>query len=59
MTDKLVRESKMVVDDAPVLFIQYRERFRLVKPYVKGLKYTGMDGDVPGDMFFANIYISG
>jgi oligopeptide transport system substrate-binding protein len=47
----------MVVDDAPVLFIQYRERFRLVKPSVKGLLYTGMDGDVPGDMFFASTYI--
>jgi oligopeptide transport system substrate-binding protein len=47
----------LVVDDAPVLFIQYRERFRLVKPYVKGLMYTGMDGDVPGDMFFANVSI--
>jgi len=47
----------MVVDDAPVLFIQYRERFRLVKPSVQGLMYTGMDGDVPGDMFFANVSI--
>ena len=48
---------KIVVDDAPVLFMQYRERFRLVKPYVAGLKYTGMDGDVPGDMFFADVSI--
>jgi oligopeptide transport system substrate-binding protein len=47
--------QKMVVDDAPVLFIQYRERFRLVKPAVQGLMYTGMDGDVPGDMFFENV----
>jgi oligopeptide transport system substrate-binding protein len=47
----------MVVDDAPVLFIQYRERFRLVKPSIVGLKYTGMDGDAPGDMFFANVSI--
>ena len=48
----------MVVDDAPMLFIQYRERFRLVKPGVQGLLYTGMDGDVPGDMFFANVYMT-
>jgi oligopeptide transport system substrate-binding protein len=47
--------QKMVVDDAPVLFIQYRERFRVVKPGVQGLKYTGMDGDVPGDMFFGDV----
>jgi oligopeptide transport system substrate-binding protein len=47
--------QKMVVDDAPVLFMQYRERFLLVKPGVQGLKYTGMDGDVSGDMFFADV----
>jgi oligopeptide transport system substrate-binding protein len=49
--------QEMIVDQAPVLFMQYRERFRLVKPSVKGLKYTGMDGDSPGDMFFADVYI--
>ncbi len=49
---------KMIVDDAPVLFMQYRERFLLVKPSVKGLKYTGMDGDVAGDMFFAEVSLS-
>jgi oligopeptide transport system substrate-binding protein len=47
----------MIVDDAPVLFMQYTERFFLVKPSVKGLMYTGMDGDVPGDLFFANVWI--
>jgi oligopeptide transport system substrate-binding protein len=47
----------LVVGDAPVLFMFYRERFVLVKPNVKGLKYTGMDGDVAGDMFFANVWI--
>ncbi|MBI4283013.1 MAG: peptide ABC transporter substrate-binding protein [Chloroflexi bacterium] len=49
--------QKMIVDDAPVLFMQYRERFRLVKPSVKGLKFTGMDGDVPGGMFFPEISV--
>jgi oligopeptide transport system substrate-binding protein len=47
--------QKMVVDDAPVLFMNYRERFVLVKPSIQGLKYTGMDGDVSGDMFFPNV----
>jgi oligopeptide transport system substrate-binding protein len=47
----------MVVDDAPILFMFYRERFVLVKPWVKGLLYTGMDGDVAGDMFFTNVWI--
>jgi oligopeptide transport system substrate-binding protein len=49
--------QKMVVDDAPVLFMNYRERFQLVKPAVQGLKYTGMDGDVSGDMFFSEVSI--
>jgi len=49
--------QKIIVDDAPVLFMQYRERFRLVKPTVKGLKTTSMDGDVCGDMFFAEVSI--
>jgi oligopeptide transport system substrate-binding protein len=47
----------MVVDDAPILFMFYRERFVLVKPWVKGLLYTGMDGDVAGDMFISNVWI--
>jgi oligopeptide transport system substrate-binding protein len=55
--DLYAQAQKMVVDDAPVLFMFYRERFVLVNPHVKGLKNTGMDGDVPGDMFFANVYI--
>ncbi len=55
--DLYAQAQAMIVDDAPILFMFYRERFVLVKPHVKGLKYTGMDGDVPGDMFFANVYI--
>ena len=55
--DLYAQAQAMVVDDAPVLFMFYRERFVLVKPHVQGLKYTGMDGDVPGDMFFANVWI--
>jgi oligopeptide transport system substrate-binding protein len=55
--DLYAQAQALVVDDAPVLFMFYRERFVLVKPHVQGLKYTGMDGDVPGDMFFANVWI--
>jgi oligopeptide transport system substrate-binding protein len=55
--DLYAQAQAMIVDDAPVLFMFYRERFVLVKPHVQGLKYTGMDGDVPGDMFFANVWI--
>jgi oligopeptide transport system substrate-binding protein len=50
--------QKMVVDDAPVLFMNYRERFVLVNPRVAGLKTTGMDGDIPGDMFLGGVYVT-
>ncbi len=35
--------QKMVVDDVPMMFLFHDERFILVKPYVKGLKITGID----------------
>lgn len=47
---------KIVVEDVPVAFMFYRERFVLVKPTLKGLKTTGMDGSVAGDMFFNEAY---
>ncbi len=47
----------MVVEDAPMVFLFYRERFVLVKPSIKGsLKTTGMDGVVAGDMFFNEMF---
>lgn len=49
--------QKIIVDDAVMAFMNYRERFVLVKPWVKGLTPTGMDGGSIGDMFFTNIYI--
>ncbi len=49
--------QKMVMADAPIVTMFYRERFVLVKPQVKGLKTTGMDGAVSGDMFWFEVYI--
>ncbi len=49
---------KMVIADAPIATMFYRERFMLVKPSVKGLKTTGMDGTLPGDLFFAEVYMT-
>lgn len=49
--------QKMVMADAPIVTMFYRERFMLWKPNVKGLKTTGMDGAVCGDMFFAEVFI--
>lgn len=41
--DMWAQSQKMVVDDAPVIFLFHDERFILVKPYVKGMKVTGID----------------
>ncbi|MEW6034350.1 MAG: peptide ABC transporter substrate-binding protein [Chloroflexota bacterium] len=49
--------QEMVMADAPIVTMFYRERFVLVKPTVKGLKTTGMDGQVSGDMFFTDVYL--
>ncbi len=49
--------QKIVVDDAAMAWMLYRERFVVVKPWVKGLTPTGMDGGVMGDMFWSKIYI--
>ena len=50
--------QKMVVDDAPVIFLFNRERFWLVKPSLADLTVTSMDGGVPGDSFFTVPYIA-
>lgn len=52
------KAQEMIVDDMPVVFMFYRERFVLVKPTVKNLKTTGMDGQIAGDMFFDETYIA-
>ncbi len=55
--DLWAQAHKIVVEDVPVAFMFYRERFVLVKPSIKGsLKTTGMDGTVAGDMFFHDVF---
>jgi len=49
--------QKMVMADAPIVTMFYRERFLLKKAWLKGLKTTGMDGTIAGDMFFNEVYI--
>ncbi len=49
--------QKLVMADAPIVTMFYRERFVLVKPSVKGLTTTGMDGQIAGDTFYAGITI--
>jgi oligopeptide transport system substrate-binding protein len=49
--------QKLVVDECPMAWMFYRERFFLMKPYVKGTKFTGMDGGVWGDTFYDEVFI--
>lgn len=48
---------KLVVGDAPMVFVFNRETFVLKKPWVKGQVTTGMDGQIAGDMFLREVYI--
>jgi oligopeptide transport system substrate-binding protein len=49
--------QKLVVADAPMVFLMNRENFTLVKPWVKNLVTTSMDGNISGDTFLRNVYI--
>lgn len=50
--------QKTVVDDAPVIFLFHDERFLLVKPYVKGLKITGIDTTaLTGNWYLEEVYL--
>ncbi|MBI2865993.1 MAG: peptide ABC transporter substrate-binding protein [Chloroflexi bacterium] len=49
--------QKLVIDDAPIATMFYRERFVLVKPYLKGLKTTSMDHQISGDLFWTGVAI--
>jgi oligopeptide transport system substrate-binding protein len=49
--------QQIVFADAPIMTVFYRERFVLVKPYVKNFTPTGMDGQIAGDVFYDGITI--
>jgi oligopeptide transport system substrate-binding protein len=49
--------QKILIAECPALFMFNRERFYLVKPYLKGLTITGMDGQIMGDQFWPNVTI--
>ncbi|MCL4535834.1 MAG: peptide ABC transporter substrate-binding protein [Bacteroidetes bacterium] len=48
---------RMITDDATFVFLSYRENLALVKPRVKGLKPTAMDGRFPGRYFYNEVYV--
>jgi oligopeptide transport system substrate-binding protein len=47
----------MVMAESPIIPMFYRETFNLVSPKVKRYTPTGMDGQIPGDMFLRDVYI--
>ena len=49
---------KLVIDEAGIMPVYNREFFLLVKPNVKNLIATGIDGGIKGDYFFDKTYIA-
>lgn len=49
--------QKVMVEDAPVIFLNHRERFWLKKPYVKDIMTTGNDSSIPGHNFFTKVWV--
>jgi oligopeptide transport system substrate-binding protein len=50
--------ERIVVQDQPMIFLAFDERLRLVKPWVRDLVVTGLDGDIEGDLFFVKTKIA-
>lgn len=55
--DMYAQAQKILVDDAPALWMYFQGRFRLVKPWVKGLKTTPQDPQV-GAYFWKDLQIA-
>jgi oligopeptide transport system substrate-binding protein len=51
------KAHEIIVRDVPIAFIYYTENLWLLKPYVKGLTTTGVDGAIPGELFYSNITV--
>jgi oligopeptide transport system substrate-binding protein len=54
----LAQAQQMLMADAPIVTMNYDERFWVLKPSVKGLTTTGMDGQIPGDQFYNLVSIA-
>ena len=51
--------QKVVVDDAPMVFIYHDEVLYLVKPYVKGIWFGGMSPQaMPGGWSYDELYLA-
>jgi oligopeptide transport system substrate-binding protein len=55
--DLYKQAAEIMAEDPPASFWYYAQRFRLVKPYVKGIVTTGQDGGFPGKYFLKDVTI--
>jgi ABC-type transport system substrate-binding protein len=56
--DLYKQAAQIMADDPPAAWWFYAARFRLVKPYVKGLVTTGQDGGFPGKYFLKDVTLA-
>jgi oligopeptide transport system substrate-binding protein len=49
--------QQMLVDDAPVIFVSWGQRFTLVKPWIEGMQITPAD-PTTGSYFYTNVTVS-
>lgn len=51
--------QRVLIDDAPFTPLYYGRRNALVKTWVKGLLPSSMEGEIPGDLYFDRVVLSG
>ena len=52
------RAHRIIVEEAPVAFFYYQERFILKKPEAQGLTLTAMDEAIPGDIRLPEVHLT-
>jgi len=56
--DLYKQAADIMATDPPATWWYYAGRFRLVKPYVKGIVTTGQDGGFPGKFFLKDVTLA-
>ncbi|MDO9446215.1 MAG: peptide ABC transporter substrate-binding protein, partial [Dehalococcoidia bacterium] len=51
--------QRVLIEDAPFTPLYYGRRNALVKPWVTGLLPSSMEGEIPGDLYFDRVVLSG
>lgn len=51
--------QRVLIDDAPFTPLYYGRRNALVRPWVTGLLPSSMEGEIPGDLYFDRVVVSG